>query len=102
MRNEWKKYNAENKEAIDKTENFKKKLELLEKDHRECSTISELYKAGLNEKSISEKVIDDFSSANKELIANVELEKLEIVHYKQYSDAYESLIEKLKRAGFKQ
>lgn len=97
LRNEWKKYNAENKEATDRIESFKKDLDLLEKDHVECSTISELYKVGIEEKSNSEKVIDDFNSKNKELIANVELEKLEILHYKQYSGAYESLIGKLKQ-----
>ncbi|BBB27351.1 AAA family ATPase [Amphritea japonica] len=94
---EWAKWNSENKEAFEKITSYKKELKSLEADYRECSTITELYKAAYKEKNRAEKIISEFNTANKGLIAKVEEEKKEISHYLQYSGAYESFINKLKR-----
>jgi len=93
---EWGKWNCENKEAFEKIASHKKELKLLETDYRECSTITELYKAAYNEKSKAEKIISEFNTANKDLIAKMEEEKKGISHYLRYSEAYESFINKLK------
>ena len=93
---EWGKWNYENKEAFEKVESHKKELKSLEADYRECSTITELYKAAYKEKSKAEKIISEFNTANKDLIAKVEEEKKKISHYLRYSEAYESFINKLK------
>ena len=93
---EWINFNRENKEAFEKVASYKKELVSLEEDYRECSTISELYKAAHKEKSRAKKVISEFNIANKDLIAKVEEEKKEILHYLRYSGAYESFINKLK------
>lgn len=90
------KWNSENKEVFAKVLTCKEELKAIESDYRECSTISELYKAAYKEKSRAEKVISEFNSSNKELLAAVDEEKKEISHYLNYSLAYEALIEKLK------
>ncbi|MCF6211972.1 MAG: AAA family ATPase [Gammaproteobacteria bacterium] len=93
---EWIKWNSENKELFEKVAGYKKELESLEKDYRECSTITELYKAAYKEKNRAEKIIGEFTTANKDLITKVEEERKEISHYLRYSGAYESFINKLK------
>ncbi len=93
---EWTKWNSENKEVFEKVVNCKKELKSLEEDHRECSTISELYTAAYKEKGRAEKIISEFNAANKDLIAKVEEEKKEISNYLRYSEAYNSFIRKLK------
>jgi hypothetical protein len=90
------KWNHENKEVFSKVLSYKEELKTLESDYSECSTISELYKAAYKEKSRAENVIGEFNSANKDLIAGVDEEKKEILHYLNYSAAYESFVEKLK------
>jgi hypothetical protein len=90
------KWNHENKAVFSKVLNYKEELKILESDYRECSTISELYKAAYKEKSQAEKVISEFNSSNKDLIAGVDEEKKKILHYLNYSAAYESFVEKLK------
>ena len=49
---EYSKWNSAHKEVFSKVENHKKELKLLEGNHRECATISELYKAAYKEKDI--------------------------------------------------
>jgi ABC-type Mn2+/Zn2+ transport system ATPase subunit len=90
------KWNHENKAVFSKVLSYKEELKILESDYRECSTISELYKAAYKEKSRAEKVIGEFNYSNKDLIAGVDEEKKEILHYLNYSAAYESFVEKLK------
>lgn len=90
------KWNDENREVFAKVLSYKEELKAIESDYRECSTISELYKAAYKEKSRAEKVISEFNSSNKDLIAGVEKEKKEISHFFKYSAAYESFVEKLK------
>jgi len=90
------KWNSENKEVVAKVLICKEELKALESDYRECSTISELYKTAYKEKNRAEKVISEFNSSNKELLAAVDEEKKEISHYLNYSLAYEAFIEKLK------
>lgn len=89
-------WNCENKEVFAKVLSYKEELKTLESDYRECSTISELYKAAYKEKGRAEKLISEFNSSNKELLAAVDEEKKEISHYLGYSLAYETFIEKLK------
>lgn len=93
---EYSKWNSAHKEVFSKVENHKKELKLLEGNHRECATISELYKAAYKEKDRAEKVISEFNTANKGLIAKVEEEKKEISYYLRYAGAYETFIDKLK------
>lgn len=54
------KWNSENKEVFAKVLICKEELKALESDYRECSTISELYKAAYKEKNRAEKVIIPF------------------------------------------
>jgi hypothetical protein len=89
-------WNCENKEVFAKVLSYKEELKTLESDYRECSTISELYKAAYKEKGRAEKLISEFNSSNKELLVAVDEEKKEISHYLGYSLAYETFIEKLK------
>lgn len=91
-----KKWNSENKEAFSTVLSYKEELKILESDYRECSTISELYKTAYKEKERAEKLIGEFNTSNKELLAAVDEEKKEISHYLSYSLAYENFIEKLK------
>jgi hypothetical protein len=90
------KWNSENKEVFEKVLSYKEDLKALESDYRECSTISELYKTAYKEKERAEKLIGEFNTSNKELLAAVDEEKKEILHYLSYSLAYENFIEKLK------
>jgi ABC-type Mn2+/Zn2+ transport system ATPase subunit len=90
------KWNFENKEVFEKVLSCKEELKTLEFDYRECSTISELYKAAYKEKGRADERISEFNSSNKELLASVDEEKKEISYYLGYSSAYETFIEKLK------
>ena len=89
------KWNDENKEVFSKVTTYKEDLKVLEEDYRECSTISELYKAAFKEKSRAENIIKEFDSSNKDLLTAVEEEKKEISYYLGYSQAYETFIGKL-------
>ena len=89
------KWNDENKEVFSKVTTYKEDLKVLEEDYRECSTISELYKAAFKEKSRAENIIKEFDSSNKDLLTAVDAEKKEISYYLGYSQAYETFIGKL-------
>lgn len=89
------KWNDENKDVLPKVTTYKEELKVLEVDYRECSTISELYKAAFKEKSRAENIITEFDSSNKDLLTAVDEEKKEISYYLGYSQAYETFIDKL-------
>ena len=91
-----KKWNSENKEVFSKVSIYKEELKVLEEDYRECSTISELYKAAFKEKSRAENIIKEFESSNKDLLTAVDEEKEEISYYLSYSRAYGIFVDKLK------